>query len=562
MKLVLNFIAIISSIISIFLFNLQVRAAQKTITQNCVLPLSQTNWNDTCSVTKFDPALGQLKSVKINVNAQVNSEVKIENQDPQPETITSNVSAQIQIKKPDSGVILNVTPSKSVSDLFGSYDGVLDFGGTSGKSYIGLTSSTTNSSTLVSSGDLNQYIGAGNANMAVSASGQSSFSGSANYVSGLNTSAQASIEITYYYIDSDLSVNKTHTGNFTPGQDATYTLKINNKTGSPTTDPITLVDTLPNGMTYKSVSDSDWTCNANGQIVTCVTNKAIAANDSITFDMVVAVSENTSTNTLNQASVSTVVDDMTPNDNTTSDSTIVNHAPTANNNTVNNIVNAQPIVKLPNSMLSGNPNDANDSIKNYTITSLPNPASGLLYLGDPSKGGVAVALNQVLNPSDLANLYFTPVYGFIGDSSFNYKVTDSFGAISKDPATIILKLISLPGSPISITTTPVNTTQSSNNTQQATTSTTTSIQPVSNSTSTNTATTTSVQTQSLTQTSSSQPAATNLTSTKGEVLGVSESVKLIRTGGNINRLDQFTSIFLYVALMASIYFFVKNWIEL
>ena len=153
-KSVLNFIAIISTLATIFLFNLQVNAAQKSVTQNCVLTLSQTNWNKTCSVTKFDPALGQLKGVKIIINGKVNSEVQIENKDPQSVTITSTVSAQIQVKKPDSSLILSANPSKTVSDLFGSYDGVVDFGGTSGKTYSGLISSNTNSSTLVSSADL------------------------------------------------------------------------------------------------------------------------------------------------------------------------------------------------------------------------------------------------------------------------------------------------------------------------------------------------------------------------------------------------------------------------
>src|SRR5437762_112328 len=48
----------------------------------------------------------------------------------------------------------------------------------------------------------------------------------------------------------DLTVTKSHTGNFTQGQTgATYTITVSNSGFAPTTGTVTLTDTLPAGLT-------------------------------------------------------------------------------------------------------------------------------------------------------------------------------------------------------------------------------------------------------------------------------------------------------------------------
>ena len=76
---------------------------------------------------------------------------------------------------------------------------------------------------------------------------------------------------------SSLTLQKSHTGDFTVGSPGTYTLLLGNSSGIPTNGPITLVDTLPAGLTYASASGTGWTCAAAGQTVTCSYAATIAA---------------------------------------------------------------------------------------------------------------------------------------------------------------------------------------------------------------------------------------------------------------------------------------------
>jgi mucin-19 len=77
----------------------------------------------------------------------------------------------------------------------------------------------------------------------------------------------------------DLRLVKTHTGNFSVGVPASYTLTVNNTLGTaPTSGVITVVDTLPTGLTYVSAGSggTGWVCGAAGQIVTCTSSSVIA----------------------------------------------------------------------------------------------------------------------------------------------------------------------------------------------------------------------------------------------------------------------------------------------
>jgi uncharacterized repeat protein (TIGR01451 family) len=59
----------------------------------------------------------------------------------------------------------------------------------------------------------------------------------------------------------DLTIAKTHSGNFNVGQiGATFTINVSNVGQGPTVGTVTVVDTLPAGLTATSVSGTGWTC--------------------------------------------------------------------------------------------------------------------------------------------------------------------------------------------------------------------------------------------------------------------------------------------------------------
>lgn len=82
---------------------------------------------------------------------------------------------------------------------------------------------------------------------------------------------------------TDLSVTKSHTGDFSYG-DNTYTLTVaDNANGTGAKSPVTLKDTLPTGFTFKDMNTtklgiqplsgadaSNWNCSTSGQVMTCL----------------------------------------------------------------------------------------------------------------------------------------------------------------------------------------------------------------------------------------------------------------------------------------------------
>ncbi len=127
---------------------------------------------------------------------------------------------------------------------------------------------------------------------------------------------------------SDLTVTKTHAGNFTQGQNgAQYTITPRNIGTANATANITITDTLPTGLTYVSGTGTNWNCTAVAQVVTCTTTSDVNAGafgNPIT--LTVNVSANATTPLVNVASVSGGNQTYTSND-TASDSTIVNQLP-------------------------------------------------------------------------------------------------------------------------------------------------------------------------------------------------------------------------------------------
>lgn len=67
----------------------------------------------------------------------------------------------------------------------------------------------------------------------------------------------------------DLTLVKTHVGNFMLGREGTYTLAVSNVGTGATTGPITLIDVLPEELTYVGGTGIDWTCSDSAPIVTC-----------------------------------------------------------------------------------------------------------------------------------------------------------------------------------------------------------------------------------------------------------------------------------------------------
>ncbi|HEY9643237.1 MAG TPA: DUF4347 domain-containing protein, partial [Coleofasciculaceae cyanobacterium] len=81
--------------------------------------------------------------------------------------------------------------------------------------------------------------------------------------------------------------------------------------------------------------------------------------------------------------------------------------------------------------------DSDGEISTYTISTLPSAADGTLFLGNPATSGTAVRAGQVLQPSQITQLFFRATPNFDG-GSFTYTATDNEDATDQSPATVSL----------------------------------------------------------------------------------------------------------------------------
>jgi uncharacterized repeat protein (TIGR01451 family) len=124
----------------------------------------------------------------------------------------------------------------------------------------------------------------------------------------------------------DLTIAKSHSGNFTQGQvGATYSLTATNSGSSPTSAAVSVTDTLPAGLTATAISGTGWSCVLG--TLTCTRSDALAAGSSYpAITLTVDVALTAPNNVTNSATVSGGGETNASN-NTANDPTTINNAP-------------------------------------------------------------------------------------------------------------------------------------------------------------------------------------------------------------------------------------------
>ena len=96
-------------------------------------------------------------------------------------------------------------------------------------------------------------------------------------VGGLVTGEPTDITVTV----PDLTIAKSHSGSFTRGKSATYTLAVSNIGNGGSTAAISVSDVLPAGLTPTAASGTGWTCTIVAQTVSCTNPGPVAAGASL-----------------------------------------------------------------------------------------------------------------------------------------------------------------------------------------------------------------------------------------------------------------------------------------
>jgi uncharacterized repeat protein (TIGR01451 family) len=121
----------------------------------------------------------------------------------------------------------------------------------------------------------------------------------------------------------DLTVTKTHTGNFPQGSTGnTYSITVNNNGPTATVGTVSVVDALPTGLTATAITGTGWTCTPAN--LKCTRSDALAAGASYPeITLTVDVASNAPASVINNVSVSSSGGDSNPANNTASDPTTI-----------------------------------------------------------------------------------------------------------------------------------------------------------------------------------------------------------------------------------------------
>jgi len=170
-----------------------------SITHTASIPLGITNWNQNITIPKFQLSPCTLDSIVFSLGGHVEGQAMFESLDAAPATVTMNLQATISLQRPDTTPLVTVIPLVQTSDDVTAFDGVIDFAGTSGRTYSDLSGDDSDTVVTTDLDDFILFTGLGDIVLPAEALGSSYGSGAGNLVLQFATSASAQMTITYYY---------------------------------------------------------------------------------------------------------------------------------------------------------------------------------------------------------------------------------------------------------------------------------------------------------------------------------------------------------------------------
>jgi hypothetical protein len=168
-------------------------------------PLLSTNWSNQVVVPRFDPGLGTLDSVTLELVGHVEGSASAESLDGSPSVLTFNFSGQFALEHPSGWPAVQNTPSLMFNANVDGFDGLIDFRGASGVSFSGLSvdGMPASSATTSDPGLLALYVGPpgnpGNTGLPVHAVGVSTATGNGNLITQFLMQGSAAVNVCYNY---------------------------------------------------------------------------------------------------------------------------------------------------------------------------------------------------------------------------------------------------------------------------------------------------------------------------------------------------------------------------
>lgn len=163
------------------------------------VPLADTNWMVGISVPKFDAALGTLTKVTWSFSGTIMGDMRFESLDSAPSTVNVNIQATMMLMLADLSPLITINPSLDRTDDVTEFDLVSDFGGTSGRSYVGLSDTESGNGSATDAATLAFVTGAGNIDLLASAVASTSATGAGNLQQLFLSQATGEYKVSYEY---------------------------------------------------------------------------------------------------------------------------------------------------------------------------------------------------------------------------------------------------------------------------------------------------------------------------------------------------------------------------
>ncbi len=125
----------------------------------------------------------------------------------------------------------------------------------------------------------------------------------------------------------DLSISKTHAGDFTRGLTGTYALSVTNVGAAASGGTVSVSDSLPTGLTPTAALGAGWACALSGQTVSCTRSDSLAAGASYpAITLSASVAQSAANSLTNTATVSGGGQTNTANDSSSDPTNVVSQA--------------------------------------------------------------------------------------------------------------------------------------------------------------------------------------------------------------------------------------------
>lgn len=175
-------------------------AASITYTSN-TLPLEETDWSSFLDLQQFNPTIGLLQSVNVELSSDWVGALGAENLDGKAKTITLGMQSTVRMLVPAAagGTTLEVVHAVARSFAAARADGIEDFSGASGFYDGAVLGNTSISSTFDSADMLQLFTGTGTVRTAVSAFGESTRSATGAFATEFSNTTSARASVTYTY---------------------------------------------------------------------------------------------------------------------------------------------------------------------------------------------------------------------------------------------------------------------------------------------------------------------------------------------------------------------------